>query len=232
MRSPPRHGATRQKRDDFSEGRRSPKIVVRKTVEGSKQMSAKHIVDQLGITIGEKSVELQLGESVFKLGLDEYGFPDFPESVKNELPPYVPEMVEKMMCKMRSHGPNQAEIYLDVGHKVWCAELTGIGMCNCNPFLRDAEIREYSGTWQDRKLTCVLCDESSTGEIHGRVLQDDGDELWERFWTNGGDRFYWIFSGDESRLLICEDCLSNFMAKYGVKFPNIIDEDSSTDSKH
>jgi len=191
-------------------------------------MSAKHIVDQLGITIGEKSVELKLGESVFKLGLDEHGFPQFPESAKKELPPYVPEMVEKMMSKMRSHSPNQAEIYLDVGHKVWCAELTGIGMCNCNPFLRDAEIREYSGTCGDGKLTCVLCDESSTGEIRCDVLQDDGGELWERFWTNGGDRFYWIFSGDNSRPLICEDCLSNFMANYGVKFPNIIDDDSLT----
>jgi hypothetical protein len=88
--------------------------------ERNKQtLEEKTLQHQLEINIRDEWVELKLDGSVFKLGLDDRGLPLFPESVKKELPPYMPEMVEKIVNKMR-HGPSKGRFYQNIDHKLWC----------------------------------------------------------------------------------------------------------------
>ena len=49
----------------------------------------------VGIMFKDGGVELTVEESVFKLALDERGLPLFPESVKQQLPPWMPKEVEE-----------------------------------------------------------------------------------------------------------------------------------------
>src|SRR5262249_49841403 len=42
---------------------------------------------------------------------------------------------------------------------------------------------------------------------------------WERLWTKGGDRFYWIVEKDESESILCEDCLSDVTRASGAALP-------------
>jgi hypothetical protein len=83
------------------------------------------------IKVRDDYLEFNYGGSVFKIDLDERGLPQFPESVREKLPPYITEMVEKMI----EHGDHDGPCYIDVCHKPWCAELKGIGGCNCDPII-------------------------------------------------------------------------------------------------
>jgi hypothetical protein len=150
------------------------------------------------------SVEFNYGGSAFKLDLDECGLPQFPESVREKLPPYVPEMVEKLV-RYRKNG------YLRVIHESWCAETAGLGMCNCNPVMNDPT-ETHGWASGDGKLTCSMCYECSFGEIGCQLVEDTVGNCWELLWTKGGDRFYWIMEKDESKLILCEDCL-----KYAIE---------------
>src|SRR5262249_36910883 len=120
------------------------------------------IIDQVGIKIRDKHVELDLAKFIYVLDLDDDGLPLFPESVKKELPPYMPDMVQKMVRTMKSNHPQYRYIYLDMEHEIWCAQVTGISMCNCNAVLRD-----WKGKDSFQTLTCAVCDESTTGEVGG-----------------------------------------------------------------
>jgi hypothetical protein len=176
-------------------------------------------------------IEITLGESVFRLDLDEDGLPEFPELLKEKLPPYMPEMVERWI-KSKRHNPNQGLPYLAVSHRPWCREIRGTGRCNCNPGMSDLKITEYSGI-SDGKLTCKRCKEFSTGEILCDVVEDDTGTGY-RFWVEGGDMFYWLVAkaGTELRLLICHLC----MIDLGIKFPNALecdkDDKDSGGSQH
>src|SRR5262245_13627785 len=101
------------------------------------------IINQIGITIRDKHVELDLAKFIYVLDLDDVGLPLFPESVKKELPPYMPEIVEKMVRTMKSNQPRYLHIYIDVEHEIWCAQVTGTGMCNCNAVPRDWNGKDY-----------------------------------------------------------------------------------------
>src|SRR5262245_30195488 len=127
----------------------------------------KHI---LRAKVEDGCVELEIDGSVFKLGLDKDGLPQFLESLKEKLPPYVPKMVEENI-----NNPNKGSVYVAVSHEPWCPEMNGTGRCNCNPDLLNLEIREYSGIG-DGKLTCKMCDESSKGE---KILYDICDDVVE-----------------------------------------------------
>jgi hypothetical protein len=171
--------------------------------------------------VDEECVEISLEESVFRLAIDEHGLPEFPESLKEKLPPYLPEMVERWI-KSKRHNPNQGLPYMAVSHELRCPEMKGTGRCNCNPVICDLEIREYSGIGAG-KLTCKVCDESSIGEVILYDLVEDDTGCWERFWIEGGDMFYWLvgIAGTEIRLLICHLC----MIDLGIKFPNALECD-------
>ena len=170
-------------------------------------------------------VEITFGESVFRLAIDEHGSPQFPESLKEKLPPYMPEMVERWIMSKR-HNPNQGFPYMAVSHEPWCPEMRGTGRCNCNPDINDLEIGECSGIGNG-KLTCEECGESSTGEIILHNVVEDDTGCWDRFRIEGGDMFYWLVGvvGTEIRLLICHLC----MIELGIKFPNALECD--TDDK-
>ena len=188
----------------------------------------------MGVKVEDGCVELEIDGSVFKLGLDKDGLPQFPELLKEKLPPYVPEMVEEGMKRKRDN-PNQGSDYMAVSHKPWCPEMKGTGRCNCNPDLINLEIREYSGIG-DGKLTCKMCDESSKGEkilydICDDVVEDgSSDGGWQRFWVEGGDMFYWLvgIAGTDLRLLICHLC----MIELGIEFPNAIECDKDSPDNH
>jgi len=171
----------------------------------------------------DKRVEITVN-SKFTIDLDEHGLPKFPESLKEELPPYVPEMVELVIESYR-HNLNQGPIDMVVCHKPGCPEarVSAILISWCNPDLVDT--RKYSGI-SDGTLTCKRCNESSIGEILRYNVIEDDSGCWERFWIEGGDMFYWVVAmpGTELRSLFCHFC----MIKLGIKFPNLIeDEDDS-----
>jgi hypothetical protein len=191
-------------------------------------MSAKKTVHQLGISIGDQSVELRFGDSVFKLDLDPDGYPFFPESVEKELPPNIPRIVVGTIFDMKKDGRNQAQIDLDILHNYWCEELAGIGMCRCTPVLWDPGEPKLGQCWTDTgtwgALTCVVCHESANGSLGSYGVTYNYDYLFEKLWIDGNDRFYWAFS---SKTLICEECLSNIMSETGIRFPNEIDCASS-----
>jgi len=89
------------------------------------------------LLVGYEFVELMLGGSIFKLDLDNRGLPLFPESVKEKLPPYIPQLVELKMRMMRTRGVDEDGNYL--WHAIWCDEIRSLGTCNCNPVARNAE---------------------------------------------------------------------------------------------
>lgn len=169
-------------------------------------------------------VEITIDELVFRLDLDERGLPKFPDSLKETLPPYLPEMIEQQI-KSERDNPNQASITA-VTHDVWCPEMKGTGRCNCNPDIFDLE---ENGGISSGKLTCKVCDESSTGEVIRFDLVEDDSGCWERLWIEGGDMFYWVVgeAGTEITLLICHLC----MIELGIKFPNVFKdaEDAGAD---
>lgn len=167
----------------------------------------KKLVQQLEITIKEENqcVEFRFANWVFKFDLDRNGNPLFPESVKNELPPYMPEMVEKIVKRMRGDD-GSFDLYLDPQHEPWCAEVKGTGECNCWPiFFNDNNQRTYIET-----LTCAVCGESTTGKL-GSL---SGGEQWTKGWVwKRGRRIraYWFFTADDHyERQICDDCLKTF----------------------
>jgi hypothetical protein len=174
-------------------------------------------------------LELNVDGSVFKLSLDERGVPQFPESVKQQLPPYMLKAVERVICERRIHGQNEAWS-LGIVHEFWCEELAGIGMCNCDPVLCPSELlglgQWYEGSWG--RLTCVVCHESSNGRMGSDRVMNNGDQLFVKHWVwEDGlkvGRCFWAFS---NTTLICEECLRNIMAETGIDFPNVIDFRSS-----
>src|SRR5215510_15776951 len=102
----------------------------------------------VGITIEDECVKLCPGGFFeFKYDLDDRGLLEFPESVKQHLPSYMPEMVEEMVRKMRSEYAFYACLHLVVEHKDNCTkcltEYTRISICTCNPVLREQTIPVY-----------------------------------------------------------------------------------------
>jgi hypothetical protein len=167
----------------------------------------KKLVRQLGITIKEEDecVEFQFGEWVIVLDLDRNGNPLFPESVKNELPPYMRKMVEQIVKEMRPRYDGSFTLYLDPEHRDWCAEVTETGECNCEPiFFRDNNRRTYFKT-----LTCAVCGESTTGQVGGGVSCEEWLK-WGVYRDNRIVRQYWDFSGDKYKRYVCDDCFKTF----------------------
>src|SRR5215467_4159409 len=98
---------------------------------------------QVWITIEDECVELHLDEFEGTIALDECGLPLFTKSLKQQLPPYMPELLEKMTRKMRSDGASLAVVAIDVEHEDSCDQFTDIEICNCNAAIRDHKIEEY-----------------------------------------------------------------------------------------
>jgi hypothetical protein len=65
----------------------------------------------------EEGVEITLEESRFRLDLDERGSPKFPESLKEKLPPYMPEMVERWI---KGRGTTHTKVPL-----IWQSIISG-----------------------------------------------------------------------------------------------------------
>lgn len=169
----------------------------------------------VNIRIHDEYVDFQLEDSKFSFDLNQNGLPLFPKWVKNKLPAFVPGTLEKMMIQMRKETAWKANFYLDVEHAPACAEELheyrrfGIPIiCGCNPVLHEPKIRDYLTGGENSKLTCAVCDESTTGKLGGSY----GFEEWETWGVYKGDRRirdYWRFSGDYNRY-ICDDCFRTF----------------------
>ena len=179
----------------------------------------KHKVE---IRVEDRRVELNVDGSVFKLSSDERGFPQFPESVRDDLPGSTPGIIVATMMKMKRDGRNQAQIYVDVLHQFTCAKLEEDETCDCRPVFRDSSHPTLETDFEQfgyGTLTCIVCHESSVGERSMCSFYYNDTALWYRLWTTGDDRRYWLFS---STILICEHCVINFMTENGVKFGNRI----------
>jgi hypothetical protein len=179
-------------------------------------------VEKVSIKIEDDCVELNVDGSVFKLSLDERGVPQFPESVKQQLPPYMPKEVEEIISRMSKNTVEN----LDVVHQYWCQELAGIGMCKCDPVLCPSDLRGLwasgEGSWGT--YICVVCHASSSGRTGSVYVRYNLDSLFQKHWVykdnqEDDNRIYWAFSNET---LICEDCLGNIMAEEGIDFPNAI----------
>lgn len=153
--------------------------------------------------VDEEGVEIAFSET-YRLKLDKRGWLMLPQSLKEKLPPYVPETVDQRI-KSKRQNPNQGPIYTAVRHDRWCPETSGKGRCNCNPDIPYLEIKKYSG----EKLTCNVCGESSTRKIKRANGVEDGRGGQDRFWIEDGDMFYCLLAviGTELQLLICELCM-------------------------
>jgi hypothetical protein len=158
----------------------------------NKQILGRPILhDKVAITIQDRSVELRFRESVFNLSLDKRGMPQFPESVKQQLPTYMPQVVRLKLRMFRIEGVRNGD---HIEHAGWCAESRGIGTCDCYPGL------QVGGGFPDT-LTCGLCNASSTGD-YVCSLETYGDgtngpngsdiaELWETAWTDPEEKLYY-----------------------------------------
>ena len=145
-----------------------------------------------------------------KIGLDERGLPLFTKSMKQQLPPYMPELLEKMTPKMRSDGASFADVAIDVEHEDSCDQFTDVEICNCNAVIRDQKIQMY-GTIESETMTCTVCNESFTGQPGGTSSSEYAIELPLR--KHGQVRSFWCFDHYYSGRLICEDCLDKEIAK-------------------
>jgi hypothetical protein len=169
----------------------------------------KHVQINIYPVDAPKCVELDVDGFPFTSDLDERGFPVFTKSQKQQLPPYMPDFVEKMMSKMRTDGVHSAVIYLDVEHEDSCDQFTIIKGCNCNPVVRYHKIGEYYFGRHGAEFTCSICDESSIGQI---------EDYWgfenTPVWLDAGGRFMAYWRLDPDSRLICDDC----MRKYRFRF--------------
>ena len=158
--------------------------------------------------------EVYLQEFWFEINFDERGLPLFTKSVRQQLPTYMTEWLEKMIRKMRSDKAHTAQVSLYVEHEDSCNKFTQVETCNCNAVVRDHRIEEYyfRGSRVGR-LTCAVCDASSTGEIR----LDSIDETGARYWIEGNPRSYWRF--DWPQKLICDDCVNKHIANTNARDP-------------
>lgn len=156
--------------------------------------------ETLGMTFGDRSVELQLGKSTYKL-LDERGLPADAGATEKEFLPYMPVVMKEMMWRLAKPGTSYAEIHFDAEHADWCAKAIGNGRCNCHPLIRS----HYLATWI-QTLTCAVCDESTTGEVGG---SGGCEELTQVGVYKDHCRVaeYWQFVGDPYERWICDDCM-------------------------
>jgi hypothetical protein len=151
------------------------------------------------VRIKDEFVELKFsdGELIFILAIDERGLPYFPERLKGKLPSYVTELAHKT-----------------IHHKLWCAEIEGIGLCNCA--YPTAEILLWT-VRQDGKLACDECFRELSTEKTG--WQNPLGKPYGRVWTNDGERLYWVvgtLGRDPLASILCGDCLRSTME---VEFP-------------
>jgi hypothetical protein len=156
----------------------------RKKMSVKKQFKFKHKV-----RIRDEFVELKLGhgESMFILAIDERGLPHFPERMKRKLPSYVTELAQQT-----------------IHHKLWCAQVEGLGMCNCaDPTVN---VRLWTAS-EDKQLACDMCSiKSSMEKIDW--LDPIGKPLRLR-WTNDGERLYWVVGPHAAGSIFCGDCLKD-----------------------
>ena len=118
------------------------------------------------------------------------------------------------MIQMRRDNAYKVNFYLDVEHAPACAEVVheyrrfGIPItCRCNPVLHEPEIRDYVGG-ENSKLTCAVCDESTTGQLGGSYSLEEWEQ-WGVYKDKRRVAAYWSFSGDYNRY-ICDDCFRTF----------------------
>jgi hypothetical protein len=162
------------------------KIPAEKTMSAKKKFKFKHEV-----RIKNEFVEIEhgYGLSTFILAIDERGMPHFPERMKRKLPSYVTELAQRT-----------------IHHKVWCAEIEGLGMCDCtDPTIN---IRLWTAS-EDGQLACdVCCIKSSTEKIG---WQDPIGKPLKLRWTNDGERLYWVVGPHPTGSIYCGECLREFM---------------------
>jgi hypothetical protein len=61
------------------------------------------------------------------------------EGSKGSLPKYVPEV----MRKLRWSRPKKGQIqHITIYHDDWCAQLLGLGACDCNPTVGEPILEE------------------------------------------------------------------------------------------
>src|SRR5262245_19827164 len=115
-----------------------------------------------GIRLTGKFVRLYI--DVFEIKFHSH-FLDY-DLLELPLPRYMPEMVVKMLKKMRSERASYALLNLVVEHEDWCAksttEFSWDSICSCNPVPRAQTIEVYK-TAEYETLTCTECGESYTG---------------------------------------------------------------------
>jgi hypothetical protein len=162
----------------------------------------KQLKDIVEIRFEAEYAELKLRESVINFILDKQ-LPQFPDSMTKELPPYILEMVEKMMPEMRADDISYAKIHLYVEHESECAELKETGMCNCRPSRYDYTFDKYIQT-----LTCVLCGESASGQLGGTSSAPGSFKVgvYEHYDKIVGK--FWSFAWDDYKKNICDYCVS------------------------
>lgn len=176
---------------------------------------------KIGIKLHDKYVGLTLGNSVFQLNLDQNGLPHFPESLKQSLPPYMPEMVKKMM-KLGEKGQ-----MLAVHHEPWCSEVSETGRCDCDPIVGEP----FEGDMD--QLTCSECGEFSRGEfhIHPYLVEDTCGYHWLIRRSMNEDMLYWAFEEDNFSTIFCHKCLEKLMTENGREFSDLFpdfEDDSSS----
>jgi hypothetical protein len=195
-------------------------IGIRESQRKENTMSTKLPTGKL--LVGYKSVEFMLGGSIFKLDLDDRGLPVFPESVKEKVPPYIPQLVQMKMGITRTRDIDEEGNYL--WHAIWCDEIRSRGTCNCNPVCRNAKPSINLMSCGYGTLTCVVCKNSATGEMILESVKHDDHEVWETIYTRVDER-YWICSE-----LICNPCLFGIMRNIDVEF--VEDAECNTTAIH
>ena len=165
------------------------------------------------IFIEDGCVEFGLDEFVFRINLDQRGLPLLAKSLKQQLSPYMSEWLEKMMRKMRSDDACYAYVCLDVEHEDSCHKFTESEICNCNAVVRDLIDEYVIRGWEYGKLTCAVCNTSSSGKLSSCSIAPgvDAAEAGERAWIEGEDRDYWRFIWDGR--LMCDDCAEKLYSK-------------------
>jgi hypothetical protein len=211
----PLRRATEAKADDFPEGKEVPKNSCSQNKKEKKMLAKNSFRYQTNITIEDECVDLQFGGREFSFDLNEDGLPLFPQWVKNKLPAFVPKTLEKMIIQMRKDDAWEANFYLDVEHVPPCVvdedDQRRFGIlirCRCNPVLHEPEIRDYLCR-ENSKLTCAVCDESTTGLVGGSSSFEEWEQ-WGVYKGNRRVRDYWSFCGDKYKRWICDDCLNTF----------------------
>jgi len=153
---------------------------------------------QIQIKPKDDGFEITINDLVFTVSRHDCGLQQLPEEVRQKLPHYFPEMLEKLI----NAWDGDERHHIAIMHRQWCSELKGTGMCNC-----DAIIDEPL-TGDVEKIACHVCGTFSSGPAKMNRYKLESDSYLRLYRPEYSEMVYWGLKEEEGGKILCNDCFS------------------------